>query len=320
MHRPFKTTEKRLYPPMKSTTSRSTHLVGILYACAAFTLWGLLPLYWKLLKEMPATEILAHRVLWCFVFVLGLLTVWGRWRDLRAALTKGSTLGAVLLSSLLISFNWFLYIWAINNNHLVESSLGYYINPLLNVLLGVVVLKERLNGWQLVSLLLALTGVSIITLQYGKVPWISLSLALSFALYGLVKKLTRLDAITGLAIETMMVAPVAFGYILLKQFRGTGSFGSANLSITLLLIFSGVVTALPLLCFARGANLVPLSTIGFTQYLSPSITLLLGIFVFREPFTKVEMLSFAFIWGALVVYSVSQSSLKFYAKALTQKQ
>lgn len=279
--------------------------MGIMYAVAAFTAWGFLPLYWKVLKQMPAGEILAHRILWSFVFVFLLLAVMGRWKELRQAAVNRSNLAAMLLSSVLISANWYIYIWAINDNHVVEASLGYYINPLFNVLLGVAVLKERLNPRQLVSLVLAFAGVSIITLQYGKVPWIALSLTLTFGLYGLVKKLTRLDAMTGLFFETLCVAPVALGYIIMLQVNGTGAFGVATGGTTFLLMLAGVVTALPLLWFAQGARLVPLSTIGFAQYISPSISLVLGIFVFREPFTGVEILSFGLIWSALVLYSWS---------------
>ncbi|MDA8234597.1 MAG: EamA family transporter RarD [Clostridia bacterium] len=280
---------------------------GIWYAIIAFGAWGVLPLYWKALQQVPAHEILAHRVLWSFVFVLVILVALGRWKSLKEALTNRSVSLAVLLSSLLISCNWFIYIWAVNDNHIIETSLGYYINPLLNIILGMLVLKERLNFWELFSLFLAFTGVVIRTVQYGKIPWIALSLAITFALYGLVKKTTKLDTITGLAMETAYIAPLAFIYLVFLGMDGAGSFGVSTLDVNLLLLGSGIVTAMPLLWFAQGTQRVSLSTIGFIQYISPTASLLIGVLVYKEPFTGGHLVSFGFIWSALLLYSFSQT-------------
>lgn len=219
---------------------------------------------------------------------------------------KAKTLLGVFLGSLLITLNWFIYIWAVNSNQVIETSLGYYINPLFTVFLGVIVLKERIDKWQILSLLLALLGVIVITVQYGKVPWVALSLAISFGLYGLVKKLSNLTSIIGLTMETMMVAPLALGYIVYKHLEGTSSLIALPWNVLILVVLSGVVTAIPLLLFAQGAKCVPLSTLGFIQYLSPSIALLLGIFLFKENFTKVDFISFGLIWLALGIYSFSR--------------
>ncbi|QNB46719.1 EamA family transporter RarD [Thermanaerosceptrum fracticalcis] len=282
---------------------------GVWYAAAAFTAWGILPLYWKVLQQVPALEILSHRIFWSFLFVSFLLLFSGRMYSLRQVISDWSKLAIVFLGAILISANWFIYIWAVNANRVVEASLGYYINPLFNVFLGMVVLKERLNIWQLISILLAAMGVSVLTIQYGSIPWVALSLALTFGLYGLVKKMTNLDSLTGLTLETAFVAPLALGYLFLQQFRGSGSFGVSYFYINFLLMCSGVVTALPLLWFSQGAKRVRLSTLGFLQYLSPSISLFLGVFIFKEHFTKTHLLSFGFIWCALTLYAFSQTSL-----------
>lgn len=291
------------------TKTDKNKIIGIWYAIAAFTAWGFLPLYWKLLKRMPAAEILSHRIFWSFVLVTVILIINKRWSNIRQVLSDRRKRFSLLLSSLLISANWFIYIWAVNDNHIVEASLGYYINPLLTIFLGMLVLKERLTFWQLISLFLALAGVLVVTLEYGQVPWIALSLALTFALYGLVKKIANLDSMTGLAVETGFVVPIALSYLIYKQIQGTASFGTAPTYITLLIIGSGIATALPLIWFAHGATRVPLSTVGFIQYLAPTISLIIGLAIFHEPFTKPYLLSFALIWSALILYSLSQTNL-----------
>ncbi|MHB1653144.1 MAG: EamA family transporter RarD [Desulfitobacteriaceae bacterium] len=282
---------------------------GIWYAVGAYSAWGILPLYWKALNQIPAGEILAHRVLWSCVFVAFLLSVLRRWGNLRPALTTKQNRLGVFLGAFLISANWFIYIWAVNSNRVVEASLGYYINPLFTVFLGLVVLKERLDAWQIGSLLLALLGVAIVTWQYGQIPWVAFLLAVTFGLYGLVKKLVNVDSMTGLALETLFVTPAALAYLLFQQLNGAASLSRMPWSVTLLLLCSGAITAVPLLWFAQAAKRVPLSTIGFIQYLSPTISLLLGIFLFKEPFTKVDLLSFGLIWISLVLYSLSRTSL-----------
>ena len=286
----------------------SNNLIGTIYALAAFISWGLLPMYWKLLQQVPSSEILAHRVFWSFVLVSVLLFIKGQWAALKQTLAVKKNRIPLLLSTMLISVNWFLYIWAVNANHIVEASMGYYINPLFSVFLGVVVLHERLNFWQLVSLVIAAGGVLMITVEYGKFPWIALTLALTFGLYGLAKKIVSVDALIGLGLETACVAPICLTYIVFQQFQGIGSLGTVSLTITLLLIFSGVVTAFPLLWFAQAAKKIPLSRVGFIQYVSPTLMLLLGVIIFKEPFTKVHLISFGCIWCALVLYSFSHTA------------
>jgi chloramphenicol-sensitive protein RarD len=210
----------------------------------------------------------------------------------------------------MISTNWFTYIWAVNNDHIVDTSLGYYINPLLAVFLGVSVLKEKITKLQLIALILASAGIILITLQHGTIPWISLVLAISFALYGLLKKMLKVDSLTGLALETAILTPAAFAFIIFKQFNGTGAIGTISIITSILLMGAGIVTATPLLLFAKAAKSVELSTVGFLQYISPTIGLVLGVFVFNETFTKIHLLSFGFIWAALILYSFSHTRFK----------
>ena len=283
------------------------NIIGTLYALGAFVAWGLLPVYWKLLQQIPALEILAHRIFWSFVFSAVLLCMKGQWGALKLSMSSWSNRIAMIFSALVISANWFIYIWAVNSNHIIDSSLGYYINPLLSILLGVVVLRERMNFWQYVAVLLAAIGVIILTVHYGQVPWIGLALAVTFSTYGLLKKLVHIDSLTGLSLETLFVSPLCVGYIFVKYFQGTGAFGRVSLPLTLLLAFGGVVTAIPLLWFAQAAKMIPLSRVGFVQYISPTISLLLGVFLYHEVFTRIHLISFGCIWVALALYTVSQT-------------
>ncbi|GBF12110.1 EamA family transporter RarD [Tepidibacillus infernus] len=282
---------------------------GMIYGILAYTAWGILPLYWKLLKQVPASEILAHRIVWSFVFVIGLLLVYRNLQMIKTTLSNKRNILFISLASILIGINWFTYIWAVNADHVVEASLGYYINPLITVLLGVIVLRERLNRWQGIALAFAIIGVSIITIQYGRIPWIAFTLALSFGFYGLLKKMVHVDSTVGLAVETTVLFPVALSYIILKQSEGIGALGNISLTTTFLLLASGVATATPLLWFAKSAERIELSTLGFLQYISPTITLILGIFVFKETFTQVHSWGFIFIWTALLIYSLSKTNL-----------
>ncbi|ANB61317.1 EamA family transporter RarD [Anoxybacteroides amylolyticum] len=280
--------------------------LGIFYTAAAYLMWGILPIYWKLLDNYAAAEILAHRIVWSFVFMVGLLVVTKQFSLLRAhfvEMWKQPKLAiGVLASACLISANWFIYIWAVNHDHIVEASLGYYINPLFSVALGMVVLKERLNIWQWVSFLLALCGVLVITFQYGKFPLVALSLALSFAFYGLTKKLASFEAAIGLTFETMVVMPISLVYLIIH---------SEPLSLsnwqTFLLVGAGPATALPLLYFAKGAKRISLTMVGFLQYLSPTLSLMLGVFLFHESFTKAHLYAFSCIWLALIVFSIAKT-------------
>lgn len=282
---------------------------GVFYGAISFISWGVLPLYWKLLKTVPSDQILAHRILWSFVFMTGLLAYRGELGKLREIMKDRRSMRQLLLSAVFITVNWGLYIWAVNADHIVEASMGYYINPLIVVVLGMTVLKERLGGLQYGALALAAAGVLYMTVQYGRFPWIALSLALSFALYGLFKKLVQVESAAGVALETMIITPVALAYILYGLFKGSSAVPDASPGVLALLLLSGAVTAIPLLWFGMGAQRVQLSTIGFLQYISPTIQLTVGTLVFREPFSHTHLISFGLIWIALLLYSISTAGL-----------
>jgi chloramphenicol-sensitive protein RarD len=293
-------------PSTSSGSSHNAHLLGTLYALAAFIAWGLLPAYWKLLQQVASPEILAHRIFWSFVFVSVILLAKGRWKTLLHPLADKQQRLGILISTVLISANWFIYIWAVNSAHIVEASLGYYINPLFCVFLGVVVFKERLRFWEILSIGLAALGVIFLAFQYGRVPWIAISLTFTFGFYGLSKKLVQVGSLAALGLETLLVSPLCLLYMGIRAYHGHSAFGVVSWSVTLLLVLAGVVTALPLLWFAQSAKLIPLSRVGFIQYLAPSIALLLGVFVYGEPFTPTHAISFGCIWTALLIYSCSQ--------------
>lgn len=278
---------------------------AILYPIAAYILWGLLPIYWKQLKAIPAGDILAHRIFWSFLFLAGVITLAKRWKEFGLAFKKKRTTLAIVAASILISVNWLIYIWAVNNNHIVEASLGYYINPLLTILLGSVVLREKRDRWQTLSIILAFLGVAYFTYQFGSVPWVAITLSVSFALYGLVKKMSSLNPLTGLTAETLMVAPFALGYLVF-QANNTMTYQELPLATILLVVLTGVATSVPLLLFAQGAKRVSLTTLGFVQYLSPSISLIIGVYIYQEPFTPAHKICFSLIWTALVIYSFTR--------------
>lgn len=279
---------------------------GVLSALAAYTAWGLLPIYWKTLQSVPAQEILAHRITWSFVFVALLVLYKKQWGKIRSVLRDRSKVLGLLLSALLVTSNWYIYIWAVNSNKVVEASLGYYFNPLIVVLMGIMVLGERIDRWQIASIVLACLGVLILALEYGKIPWISLGLATTFALYGLAKRLVAVDSLLGLTLETAVVTPIAIIYLWTAGANSGGTISHFGVPTLLLLMGAGIVTAIPLLWFAYAAKNVPFTTIGFIQYLSPTLSLLLGVFVYHEEFTAAHALSFGFIWLALAVYSISR--------------
>ncbi|OOM79655.1 EamA-like transporter family protein [Clostridium puniceum] len=282
---------------------------GVIYAVSAYILWGILPIYWKLINSVFSIEILSNRILWAFVFTIVIIAVTKQWEELKSIAKDKKQMCYIFIASILIAFNWGLYIWAVNSDKIVDASLGYYINPLFAVALGMLIFKEKLNYYQVSALFIASIGVIIKTLQYGKIPWISLGLAISFGLYGAIKKLVRANSIVGLTLETTMLTPVAAIYIVSRQISGLGVLGKEDIMVILLLIGSGIVTAVPLLLFASGAKRLPMSVLGFTQYISPTISLLIGIFVYHESFTTVDMIGFGFIWGALAIYSFSQINL-----------
>ncbi|MDB5985628.1 MAG: EamA family transporter RarD [Nevskia sp.] len=276
---------------------------GFWAAVGAFLIWGLLPLYLRQLHEVPALQIMAHRLLWCCLFVNIWLLTRGEFGKLRFALAVPATRWRLLATAFLVSLNWLIYVWGVNNGHVVETSLGYFINPLVNVLLGVVVLRERLNRVQWSAVALAAAGVIYLTWLSGAPPWIALSLAITFSCYGLIRKMVAVDAITGLGAETLLIAPLGLAYLLWLEAQGSGQFGHAGRYIDSLLFLGGLVTAVPLALFAFGARLIPYSTIGLIQYIGPTLQLLLGVFLFREPFTGARAIGFGLIWAALVVYA-----------------
>jgi len=277
--------------------------LGVVLATVAFLIWGLSPIYWKSLASVPAFEILMHRMIWSFIFLAPLVLILGHLKELVKALTAGRTLLILASTTLIVGFNWFLYIWAINSGHILQTSLGYYITPLVNVLLGVVFLKERLRRLQLVAVGLAAVGVSYLTLSYGFFPWVSLALAFSFGFYGLIRKVAPVGALVGLTVETLLLSLPASGYLVYLNHTGRGAFLNAGFTITLLLMGAALMTGLPLLLFTMGTKLLRLSTVGFLQYIAPSCTFLLAVFVYREPLLPAQLFTFVLIWIALTIYS-----------------
>jgi len=283
---------------------KKSYLSGLFYALLCYLSWGVFPLYWKLLKSVPSEQILAHRIVWSLVF-LGLILWWQRDKNVRAYLSNTKTLLVLALTGALVGGNWFVYIYAVNHNHIVDASLGYYINPLVNVLLGTLILREKLNRMQILASLLAFAGVAYLTIQIGRLPVISLYLAVSFGLYGLLRKKLDLQSMPGLMIETIILAPIAIFYLSFTEIQSSASFLHQTPLMDILLILGGPVTALPLFWFGIAATRVPLSTLGFIQYLSPTLQLLIGVVIFKETFSADYFISFSLVWAALVVYMVS---------------
>ena len=279
---------------------------GFVFGLVAYTIWGLFPLYWPLLDPTPAIQILAHRMLWSLVFIGVLLAARGRWAfvgELRHDLKR---VGLLVLAGVLISVNWGVYIWAVNAGHVVESSLGYFITPLVNIGLGVLVLKEHLQRTQWIAVIVGIAAVLVIAVGYGQVPWIGLTLAASFGGYGLVKKIARTPALESLAVETSVMALPAIAYLLFANVQGYGSFGHVSAGMDLLLISSGIVTGVPLLFFAAAARRVPLSVMGMLQYITPVLQFLIGIFLRHEALSGSELAGFALVWVALAILGIGE--------------
>jgi chloramphenicol-sensitive protein RarD len=289
--------------------TRSPRQTGTLYVLAAYVIWGLLPIYWKALKAVPVQEILAHRVFWSFVFAALLLVGQKRWAEFKWTFQSRRNRWICVLTAAILGSNWFIYIWAVNHDHIVDTSLGYFINPLLTILLGLIFLRERLNVWQVSAFVLASAGVAYLTLMNGRIPWIALSLAMTFGFYGLLRKTARIESLVGMAAEIGLLSPLALFYIFLLTARGEGAVGTASLWTHALLMGAGLATAGPLLLFTIGVRRIKLSSAGFLQYLAPSMQLLLGVLVYGEPFTRTHLISFGFIWVALILYSLSNTPL-----------
>lgn len=286
-----------------SDRSPDRNSVGMLCAFGCFCLWGLFPIYFKLLQHVPALEVLAHRVLWSVVVLLALLWGQGQVRVLYAVCRDYPRLGFYLITAVLIAVNWLLYIWAVQNGRILEASLGYYINPLVNIVLGVAFLRERLNARQWSAVGIAAIGVSVMVIGYGVFPWIALTLALSFGTYGLLRKKDGGAALLGLCVETALLAPVAALYLLLLAASGKGALGAYDRITDLLLVAAGPVTVAPLALFLEASRRLRLSTVGLIQYLTPTLQFLLGVFLYHEPFTTIHAVTFGSIWAALALYS-----------------
>ncbi|CUA83275.1 MULTISPECIES: EamA family transporter RarD [Gulbenkiania] len=289
--------------PSSSASSTSETGRGVLYAVGAYFCWGLFPLYWKPLASVSALQILCHRIVWSAVFVALILLVRQHWAWLRPALQSPRRVGLFMASSLMLSANWLIYIWAVNDGRVVEASLGYFINPLVNVLLGRLFLGERLTRPQALAVLLAGLGVMWLTVRVGAVPWVALGLAASFGIYGLLRKKAPLASLEGLALETFLMLPVALAALGWFAVQGQGAFGHQGALTDGLLIGGGIVTAIPLLMFAAGARRLKLATMGLIQYIGPTMQLMLGVLLYHEPFDVARLVGFALIWSALLLYS-----------------
>lgn len=283
---------------------------GIIWAIGAYVVWGVLPIYWKTLQHVPSAEILTSRILWACMFTLAVVILMGDFSTLRSDLIalwrNKKAFWSLFSASFLITVNWFLYIWAVNSSHMVETSLGYYINPLVSVLLGIFFLKERLTKAQLAAFFIAAIGVLILTISYGRFPWLAFALALSFGLYGLMKKTIKLDALRGLTIETMFILPFAIIYYVYLFINGKAVLFHDTIQTDFLLLLTGVATAIPLLLFTKGAQNIPLYMIGFLQYIAPTCMLILGVVLYGESFDVIDMISFSFIWFALILFTISK--------------
>jgi len=277
---------------------------GVLYAALAFVAWGLFPLYFHLLAAVAPMEVVLHRAVWCLVFLAGVLAVRRQWAWLATALRQPRVLLWTGASALVLAVNWLLYIVALQNGRVVEASLGYFINPLVNVLLGVLVLRERLAPVQRAAVALAACGVAWLTWQAGQLPWYALSLAFTFALYGLLRKTSPLGPLEGLALETLLVAPLALPWLAWWTVSAGGVLLRGDAALTFWVLLAGPLTALPLMLFAAAARRLRLATVGLMQYISPTLQLACGVFFFREPFDADKLVGFAFIWAALALYSV----------------
>ena len=288
---------------------------GLISTFSAFTIWALAVVFWKQIKHVAPFEILTHRIIWSFVFILLIFLISNKYQFSRTG-NLSKNFKYLLLTSFLLCANWVTFIWAVNSGHVVECSLGYFINPLVNVLLGWLFFREKLRKFQTISVILAILGVLVLTISYGQFPWISFVLAGTFGLYGMIRKKINISSIPGFGVEMLFVLPFALGYLLFLNSQGTISFLNIGLRTDLLIIATGVVTAVPLLLFNNGVRWLPLKTVGFIQYLTPSGMFILGVFVYNEPFSTARLISFIIIWIALAIYTVDN----YYRRRSAKKQ
>ena len=276
---------------------------GIWYGVGAYVLWGFFPIYWKFLHSVPALQVIGHRIGWSFILLAVYVLVTKQWQDFRSVAFKAKTVGIYSIAAVLLSINWLIYVWGVNAGFIVETSLGYFINPLLSVLLGVIFLRERLRSLQWIPVGLAAVGVVYLTFVYGRLPWIALSLAFSFGFYGFVKKLSPLGSLYGLTLETGIVFPIALIYLAIVGVNGSGAFLKTGILVDVFLIGAGVVTTIPLLMFASAAKQIPLTIVGLLQYIAPTLQFLIGVFVYKEAFDLAHFIGFAIVWVALIIFA-----------------
>jgi chloramphenicol-sensitive protein RarD len=276
---------------------------GIWYALAAYAFWGLFPIYWKILGGIPALQLLGHRISWSFIILLAGLLITRQWNNFRKSITRRVLL-TYSIAAVLIAVNWLTYVWAVGKGFIIETSLGYFINPLISVLLGVLLLRERLRPLQWVPIGMAALGVLYLTFAYGALPWIALTLAFSFGFYGLVKKSATLQSLPGLTLETGLLFVPAVGFLLYSQFIGTGAFLHSGPLLNMMMLGAGLITIIPLLLFASAAQRIPLTMIGVLQYINPSIQFLLGTLIYKEPFDHHRLIGFGIVWVALILFAL----------------
>lgn len=296
---------------MQDEKEHSEYRKGVIYALSGYIMWGFFPIYWKAFKNISSYEILAERVVWAFVFMIAMIAVRGGWQSFVAEskelLSDRKQAWILAAAGVFVTLNWLGFIVAVNIGKTIQTSLGYYINPLVSIMFGVYYFKERLNIWTKISVVLAATGVLIMALKVGEIPWISLFLAGSFGIYGLLKKQVKVSVVTGLTLETLVATPVCLAYIVYLYNNGVSGWQLSDNFSLFLIVISGVVTATPLLAFNAGAKRLPLNIVGFLQYVCPTISLLIGVFIFGETFTADHLLAFGFIWVALLIFSISQT-------------
>jgi len=294
-------------------------IVGHISALGAYLIWGVLPIYWKQLDHVPAQEILAHRIFWGFIFLL-LFNIFSNRKAYFQLLKDKKKRNSMFLTAGLIAINWMVFIYAVTSEQILAASLGYFINPLVSVFLGIIFLKEKLNPLKSVAIIFALIGVTYLGLNYGKLPWISLTLALSFGLYGMFKKIFNLDSINSIMIETMTLSVIGITFLITLGINGKGHFLAHSTNTDIYLIISGIVTMLPLFLFSEGARRIPLSSVGFLQYFAPTLMFLIGVLKYKEPLTTTYIISFLFIWTGLAFYSANLVRNQFKRRAYNRKR